>query len=149
VFSLGGSELLLIAVVALLLFGPDKVPQMARALGRFMREFNKYRDIMESTVRAEIYRSDEKGTDTPESDLDRMTKAADAVKGLVAVQEAKDAATAAAKADAGPAADGGLAAGTVLAGADAEATAAGSEAPAPAAEKAPLTVTDEDEEDGE
>jgi Tat protein translocase TatB subunit len=125
VFSLGGSELLLIAVVALLLFGPDKVPQMARALGRFMREFNKYRDIMESTVRAEIYRADEKGTDTPESDLDRMTKAADAVKGLVATQEAKDAATAAAKADAGP------------------------EVPAPAAEKAPLTVTDEDEEDGE
>jgi Tat protein translocase TatB subunit len=124
VFSLGGSELLLIAVVALLLFGPDKVPQMARALGRFMREFNKYRDIMESTVRAEIYRADEKGTDTPESDLDRMTKAADAVKDLVAVQEAKDAATAAEKADA-----------------------AGTEAPA--AEKAPLTVTDEDEEDGE
>jgi Tat protein translocase TatB subunit len=132
VFSLGGSELLLIAVVALLLFGPDKVPQMARALGRFMREFNKYRDIMESTVRAEIYRADEKGTDTPESDLERMTKAADAVKDLVAVQEAKDAATAAEKADA--------------AGAEAPAPAAGT---APAAEKAPLTVTDEDEEDGE
>jgi TatA/E family protein of Tat protein translocase len=140
VFSLGGSELLLIAVAALLLFGPDKIPQMARALGRFMREFNKYRDIMESTVRAEIYRSDEKGSDTPASDLDRMTKAADAVKDLVAAQEAKDAAIAAEKA--------GAAADTVP-GAEETLHEAASVKPAHPADKAPLTVTDEDEEDGE
>jgi TatA/E family protein of Tat protein translocase len=138
VFSLGGSELLLIAAVALLLFGPDKVPQMARAVGRFMREFNKYRDIMESTVRAEIYRADEKGADTPASDLDRMTKAADAVKDLVAVQEAKDAAIAAAKE-------------TDVAALETDVATTEAAVAAPVPEKAPLTVTDEDEdeEDGE
>lgn len=34
-------ELLLIAVVALLLFGPNKVTDLAKGLGGFMREFKK------------------------------------------------------------------------------------------------------------
>jgi TatA/E family protein of Tat protein translocase len=54
VFTIGGSEFVIIVVVALLLFGPDKIPQLARTVGRFMREFNKYKDIMESTIRMEI-----------------------------------------------------------------------------------------------
>jgi TatA/E family protein of Tat protein translocase len=54
VFSLGGQELLVIVVIALLLFGPDKIPQLARTVGRFTKEFNKYKDIMESTIRMEI-----------------------------------------------------------------------------------------------
>ena len=57
-FTFGGSELLIVVVLALLLFGPDKIPQLARTIGRFTREFNKYKDIMESTVRAEIYRAE-------------------------------------------------------------------------------------------
>jgi TatA/E family protein of Tat protein translocase len=58
VFSLSGGKILLVIVIALLLFGPDKIPQMARMVGRFMREFNKYKDLMDSTVRAEIYKAD-------------------------------------------------------------------------------------------
>ena len=34
-------ELLLIAVVALLLFGPNKVTELAKGLGGFVREFKK------------------------------------------------------------------------------------------------------------
>lgn len=75
-FSFGGSELLIIVVLALLLFGPDKIPQLARTIGRFTREFNKYRDIMESTVRAEIYRA-ESDADKPEVPIgERIEKAA-------------------------------------------------------------------------
>jgi TatA/E family protein of Tat protein translocase len=58
VFSLSAGKILLVIVIALLLFGPDKIPQMARMIGRFMREFNKYKDLMDSTVRAEIYKAD-------------------------------------------------------------------------------------------
>jgi TatA/E family protein of Tat protein translocase len=58
VFTLGGQELLIIVVIALLLFGPDKIPQLARTIGRFTREFNKYKDIMESTIRMEISRAE-------------------------------------------------------------------------------------------
>ena len=57
-FTLGGQELLIIVVIALLLFGPDKIPQLARTVGRFTREFNKYKDIMESTIRMEISRAE-------------------------------------------------------------------------------------------
>lgn len=134
-FSLGGGELLLIAVVALLLFGPDKVPQMARTIGKFMREFNKYRDIMESTVRAEIYKDEwNKEAESPAtpSSAEKITQAADAVKDLVEAQRAKEAAVAA------------------VAGTEAEVPEASAEAPAPEAVPAkpgPARATDEDEED--
>ncbi len=37
--SIGGSEFLLIAALALLLFGPRKLPQLGRSLGRALAEF--------------------------------------------------------------------------------------------------------------
>jgi sec-independent protein translocase protein TatB len=97
VFSLGGGEIFLIAAVALMLFGPEKIPKMARTIGKYMREFNKYRDIMESSVRAEIYKDEwnkEAETKDPKADLSKITQAADAVKDLVEEQKAKDAAAA-------------------------------------------------------
>jgi len=57
-FGIGGWEFILIAVLALLLFGPDKLPQFARTLGRFMRDFKRYQDLMESTIRAEVFAND-------------------------------------------------------------------------------------------
>lgn len=54
-FGIGGSELIIIAFVVLLLFGPDKLPEMARTIGRFMREFKRYQAMMESTFKAEMY----------------------------------------------------------------------------------------------
>lgn len=39
--AIGTSEVLLILVVALLLFGADKLPEVARALGKSMGEFKK------------------------------------------------------------------------------------------------------------
>lgn len=54
-FGISGTEFLLIAAVALLLFGPDKLPQIARSIGRFMAEFKRYQAMMESVIRAEVY----------------------------------------------------------------------------------------------
>lgn len=59
-FGIGGWEFILIAVLALLLFGPDKLPQFARTLGRVMRDFKKYQAMMESTIRGEILAADPK-----------------------------------------------------------------------------------------
>jgi len=76
VFSFGGSELLIVAILVVLLFGPDKLPQLARTIGRYTREFNKYKDIMESTLRAEIYKTDP-GTGEPEVPVeDKIAQAA-------------------------------------------------------------------------
>lgn len=41
-FNIGGGELLVILVVALLVLGPDKLPEAARQIGKFMGELRKY-----------------------------------------------------------------------------------------------------------
>jgi sec-independent protein translocase protein TatA len=40
-FGLGSQELLVILVIAVVLFGANKVPELARSLGRSMTEFKK------------------------------------------------------------------------------------------------------------
>ncbi len=47
-FGLGGQELLLILFVVLLFFGPSKLPELARGLGKGMREFKKAQADLES-----------------------------------------------------------------------------------------------------
>ena len=37
-FGIGGSEIVVIALIVLIIFGPRKLPQMARDLGRFVSE---------------------------------------------------------------------------------------------------------------
>lgn len=40
-FNIGAPEILIILLVALLILGPSKLPQMARSLGEALREFRK------------------------------------------------------------------------------------------------------------
>jgi TatA/E family protein of Tat protein translocase len=94
VFTLGGQELLIIVVIALLLFGPDKIPQLARTIGRFTREFNKYKDIMESTIRMEISRAEEPVKDEMTVEQ-RIAKAGAASQAIIEEREAAAAAAAA------------------------------------------------------
>jgi len=54
VFGLGGSELLVVFVIILLVFGPSQIPKMARGLGQAMREFRKaQREINDEITRDE------------------------------------------------------------------------------------------------
>jgi TatA/E family protein of Tat protein translocase len=82
VFSFGSTEILIILVVALLLFGPDKIPQLARTIGRFTKEFNKYKDIMESTIRMEFNRIEDPAKDQPTVE-ERIAKAGGASAALI------------------------------------------------------------------
>lgn len=43
-FGVGPQELLIILLIVLLLFGGRKIPEIARGLGRGVREFRKARD---------------------------------------------------------------------------------------------------------
>ena len=43
-FNMGGPEWLLIALVVLLLFGGEKIPQLMRGLGKGISEFKKGKD---------------------------------------------------------------------------------------------------------
>jgi TatA/E family protein of Tat protein translocase len=48
--DIGFQELAVIMVLALLIFGPDKLPELGRRLGRAMREFRRASDEFRSTV---------------------------------------------------------------------------------------------------
>jgi Tat protein translocase TatB subunit len=58
--TLGGPELFLIFVVALIVFGPRKLPEIGKSLGKMMAEFrkasNEFRNTIESEVEAEKIR---------------------------------------------------------------------------------------------
>jgi sec-independent protein translocase protein TatB len=58
-FNVGPGEILLISVVALLLLGPDKLPELARGMGKFFREFRKHTDDVRSMVEREFYKMDQ------------------------------------------------------------------------------------------
>ena len=52
--NLDPAKLLVIAVVAVILLGPDKLPQFARQVGGAWRSFNEFRHRMETEVRSSI-----------------------------------------------------------------------------------------------
>jgi sec-independent protein translocase protein TatA len=52
-FGLGAPELVLIFVVILLLFGGKKLPELARGLGKGIREFKKAKDDIGDTMNRE------------------------------------------------------------------------------------------------
>jgi len=51
-FNLDPGKLLVIAVIAIILLGPDRLPQVARQLGGAWRSFNEFRHRMETEVRS-------------------------------------------------------------------------------------------------
>jgi TatA/E family protein of Tat protein translocase len=53
-FNLDPAKLLIIVVVAVILLGPDKLPQVARQVGGAWRSFNEFRHRMETEVRGSI-----------------------------------------------------------------------------------------------
>lgn len=48
--NIGPAEILVILVVALLVFGPDKLPEIGRQVGRAVREFRR----VQATLREEV-----------------------------------------------------------------------------------------------
>lgn len=53
-FGIGGTELLLILLVALLVLGPKSIPQIARTLGKALREFRQVSSEFQHTLNTEI-----------------------------------------------------------------------------------------------
>lgn len=53
-FGLGGSELILIFVLALLLFGPRKLPEIGRMLGRTVMEFRRATHEFRTSLEREV-----------------------------------------------------------------------------------------------
>ena len=58
VFGLSFWEIAIILVVALVIFGPKKLPDLARGLGKGIREFRKATEDFKSTMDTEMHRPD-------------------------------------------------------------------------------------------
>ena len=58
-FNIGFPELLIIVAIALIVFGPNKLPELARAFGKAMREFKKATEEVKESFEAETKGLDE------------------------------------------------------------------------------------------
>ncbi|PYN04099.1 MAG: hypothetical protein DME07_04600 [Candidatus Rokuibacteriota bacterium] len=57
-FDIGLQEMLVIGVLALLVFGPGKLPELGRMVGRALREFRRASDEFRSTVETNLHIND-------------------------------------------------------------------------------------------
>lgn len=58
--NLGATELVLIFMVVLLLFGGNKIPELMRGLGRGIREFNSAKNQVEDEIRQGMREAEKK-----------------------------------------------------------------------------------------
>src|SRR3977135_3113021 len=67
--SLGPAEILVVLVIALLVFGPNKMPDIARQVGKGMREFKRVQQHLKSELRDVVSEFDAPSS-TPTVDID-------------------------------------------------------------------------------
>lgn len=86
-FGLGLPEIIVIFVIALVVFGPKKLPDLGKSIGRAMAEFKKASDDFQESVRSEM-KDVEKSIDVKEEvrQIEQLGKA-DAIYGAASGDE--------------------------------------------------------------
>jgi len=92
--SIGTSELLLIGLVALIIFGPRKLPELARMLGKARNEFKRTTDDFKETWTREVnFETQEKQIETElitESSIERSSVTVKTVKNEIVAPEIRE-----------------------------------------------------------
>ena len=57
-FGIGLPEILVILVVALIVVGPSKLPELAKSLGKAFNEFKRMADEVKDTIQEEVTKED-------------------------------------------------------------------------------------------
>lgn len=151
-FGIGEGELAIIVVFGFLLFGPDKLPQMGRTIGRAIRQFRETQEKMTAVVQSEIIDPVSEAASAPvkpkkvaatdddsDADEDAAEKAAPAKKETFAERRAR---LAAEKAASEGAAEEPATEGADAGSADAAAESASTAEPEPEPEPAEPTTAD-------
>lgn len=73
--NIGFPELLIILALALLIFGPKKLPEIGKSIGRALREFRKTSDEIKEKIEEEIHTEEFKSIkDEIEKDVEDVEK---------------------------------------------------------------------------
>jgi sec-independent protein translocase protein TatB len=59
-FGLGFGEIVIIAILALLLLGPDRLPEAAKTLGKTLRDVRRATDDIKGQIETELYLDERK-----------------------------------------------------------------------------------------
>lgn len=59
-FGIGSTELIIILIVALIVIGPAKLPEMAKSLGKALGEFRRVSTDVKRTIEMEAEQSEQK-----------------------------------------------------------------------------------------
>lgn len=91
-FDIGLPELLVIIVIALIVFGPNKLPELAKAFGRAMREFKKATEEVKESFEEEVRDLKELKSTLPQENLltdllEKITTSAEPTAGKSAIEE--------------------------------------------------------------
>jgi sec-independent protein translocase protein TatB len=76
-FGIGMPELLLILALALIVLGPKKLPELARALGKGMAEFRRATDELKDELRQMEHEIEESSVDAAGKDAPSLEKPSD------------------------------------------------------------------------
>lgn len=115
--SLGFPEMIFIFVLALLIFGPKKMPELGRTLGKAMAEFRKATTDLKRTINAEMLEQEMREADPRQIVRDSLREAKESLEKAVDVDAVRSAADPSADPDAeDQLAPGGVAPGAVAVG---------------------------------
>jgi sec-independent protein translocase protein TatA len=89
--SIGMPELIIIFVIALIIFGPRKLPELGRSLGKSLAEFKRASNELKSTLEEEIRLEEQKtALEEQKAKAAAQTAAAEATTAATAAPNAEE-----------------------------------------------------------